>query len=135
MTTAPAIAGASGWSYLTLNAGSSSLKFALFGGGAAPVRVLSGAIERIGLPEATFTLIKIESRQTERAGISAPNHVSCLDYLFKRLAETTGAAGFRAVGHRVVHGGPRYAEPQVVTPDMIDELRRLCPFVPEHLPA
>lgn len=135
MTTAPAIAGVSGWSVLTLNAGSSSLKFGLFGGGAAPVRVLSGAIERIGLPEATFTLRKTESQQTERARISAPNHVSCLDYLFKRLAETTGAAGFRAVGHRVVHGGPRYAEPQGVTPNMIDELRRLSPFAPEHLPA
>lgn len=135
MTTSPAIGGPSGWSFLTLNAGSSSLKFALFGGGADPVRILSGAIERIGLPEATFTLNKIASQQTERAGISAPNHVSCLDYLFKRLAETTGAAGFCAFGHRVVHGGPRYAKPQVVTPDMMDELRRLSPFAPEHLPA
>ena len=134
-TAAPAIVGSSRGNVLTLNAGSSSLKFALFDGGATPVRVLSGGIDRIGLPEATFTLRKVESQQTEYAGISAPNHVSCLDYLLKRLAEATGAACFRAVGHRVVHGGPRYAEPQVVTPDMMDELRRLCPFAPEHLPA
>ena len=120
---------------LALNAGSSSLKFALFGGGTVPVRILSGAVDRIGLPEATFSLRTIESQQTEHAGVSAPNHASCLDYLLKRLAETTGTAGFRALGHRVVHGGERYTRPQVVTPDTMEELRRITPFAPEHLPA
>ena len=120
---------------LALNAGSSSLKFALFGGGTVPVRILSGAVDRIGLPEATFSLRKIESQQTEHARVSAPNHASCLDYLLKRLAETTGAAGFRALGHRVVHGGGRYTQPQLVTPDTMEELRRITCFAPEHLPA
>jgi len=120
---------------LALNAGSSSLKFALFGGGTVPVRILSGAVDRIGLPEATFSLRKIESQQTEHARVSAPNHASCLDYLLKRLAETTGAAGFRALGHRVVHGGGRYTQPQLVTPDPMEELRRITCFAPEHLPA
>ena len=135
MTTTSASVTSSSGNFLILNAGSSSLKFAIFRGEAAPVCVLSGGIDRIGLPEATFTLRKTGSQQTERAGISAPNHVSCLDYLLKRLAESTGAGGFRAIGHRVVHGGPRYAEPQVVDVEMIDELRRICPFAPEHLPA
>ena len=120
---------------LALNAGSSSLKFALIGGGTVPVRILSGAVDRIGLPEATFSLRKIESQQTEHARVSAPNHASCLDYLLKRLAETTGAAGFRALGHRVVHGGGRYTQPQLVTPDPMEELRRITCFAPEHLPA
>ncbi len=120
---------------LALNAGSSSLKFALFDGGTAPVRILSGAIDRIGLPKATFTLRKVEGQQTERAEVSAPNHVSCLDYLLARLAETTGAVGFRAIGYRVVHGGERYTQPQLVTPETMDELRRITSFAPEHLPA
>ncbi len=120
---------------LALNAGSSSLKFALFDGGTAPVRILSGTIDRIGLPKATFTLRKLEGQQTERAEVSAPNHVSCLDYLLARLAETTGAVGFRAIGHRVVHGGQRYTKPQLVTPDTMDELQRITSFAPEHLPA
>lgn len=46
-----------------------------------------------------------------------------------------GLTGFRAVGHRVVHGGPHYAQPQLVTQDMLDDLRRFSPFAPEHLPA
>jgi hypothetical protein len=78
-----------------------------------PVRILSGAVDRIGLPEATFSLRRIESQQTEHAGVSAPNHASCLD-LLKRLAETIGTVGFQALGHRVVHGGERYTQPQLV---------------------
>lgn len=120
---------------LALNAGSSSLKFALFDGDTDPIRILSGAIDRIGLPKATFTLRKVESQLTERAEVSAPNHVSCLEYLLTRLAETTGTVGFRALGHRVVHGGERYTQPQLVTPDTMDELRRITSFAPEHLPA
>ena len=135
MTTTSAIAASSSGKFLILNAGSSSLKFALFEGEAAPVCVLSGGIDRIGFPESTFTLKKTGSQQTERAEISAPTHVSCVDYLLKSLAESTRAGGVCAIGHRVVHGGPRYAEPQVVDPEMIAELRRICPFAPEHLPA
>ena len=135
MITASAIVGPSSWSFLTLNAGSSSLKFALFGGGTAPVRILSGAVDRIGLPEATFTLRTIESQHTEHAGVSAPNHVSGLDYLLKRLSETAAAASFAAVGHRVVHGGPRYRDPQRVDRPMLVELRRISSFDPEHLPS
>lgn len=82
-------------------------KFALFDGHSPPVQMLSGAIDRIGSPKATFTLKQISGQQTERAEIPAPDHVSGLDYLLKRLSETAAAAGFAAVGHRVVHGGPR----------------------------
>ena len=39
-----------------------------------------------------------------------------------------------AVGHRVVHGGPKYSEPQRITAEMVEELHRLSPFDPEHLP-
>ncbi len=135
MTEAATIASASDWNFLTLNAGSSSLKFALFGGGPTPERVLSGAFGRIGMPGVTFKLEQLASPDTEQAEICSPNHASCLDYLLKRLAEIPGAEGFCAVGHRVVHGGARYGDPQVITPTMMDELRRLCPFAPEHLPA
>ncbi|MEO7299209.1 MAG: acetate/propionate family kinase [Verrucomicrobiota bacterium] len=120
---------------LVLNAGSSSLKFALFDGGSPLVRILSGVIDRIGSPKATFTLKGKEGQQTERIGISAPNHVGGLNYLLKRLVETTGAAGFGAVGHRVVHGGPHYRDPQKVDRAMLADLRRIRSFDPEHLPA
>jgi acetate kinase len=50
------------------------------------------------------------------------------------VQERTGRAGLTAVGHRVVHGGPKYFEPQRITAEMLDELRRLSPFDPGHLP-
>lgn len=61
--------------------------------------------------------------KTERAEVSTPSHVSCMDYLLARLAETTGAVYSRALGHRVVHGGERHTKPQLVTFDTMDELR------------
>ena len=45
------------------------------------------------------------------------------------------AGKVNAIGHRVVHGGPRFREPQLISPDMLAELRRFGPFDPEHLPA
>ena len=120
---------------MTLNAGSSSLKFSLFDGNSPPNRIVSGAIERIGSPNATFTLKQFADEQAERAAIPAPDHVSGLDYLLKRLSEMAAAPGFAAVGHRVVHGGPRYREPQRVDGAMLVELRRISSFDPQHLPS
>lgn len=66
--------------------------------------------------------------------------------LSKTFARTAGAAlmawmeehekdgGLIAAGHRVVHGGPNYHEPQRVTPELLEELRRLTPLDPQHLP-
>ncbi len=135
MITASAFAEPTKRIFLILNAGSSSLKFTLFRGEAEPVPILSGAIERIGLPEATFTLKRGVGHETERVRVSAPDHVTGLGYLLKHLKETMGEAGFHSIGHRVVHGGTRYLEPQVVTQEMIEELRQLCLFAPAHLPA
>ena len=120
---------------VALNAGSSSLRFALFDVISEPVRILSGAIDRIGSAKATFTLERAAGQQAERGGIAAPDHVSGLDYLLKRLSETAGPAGFAAVGHRLVHGGPRYRDPERVDGAMLVELRRISSFDPEHLPS
>ena len=50
------------------------------------------------------------------------------------IEERSGRDALTAVGHRVVHGGPKYSEPQRITAEMVEELRRLSPFDPEHLP-
>ena len=51
------------------------------------------------------------------------------------IVERSGRDAFTAVGHRMVHGGPKYTKPQRITAEMIEELHRLSPFDPEHLPA
>ena len=120
---------------LALNAGSSSLKFALFEGNSPPLQVLAGDIDRIGSPQSTFKWKHMSRQQAADVQIQAPDHVSGLNYLLERLSETTAATGFAAVGHRVVHGGPHYRDPQRVDHAMLVELRRITSFVPEHLPS
>jgi acetate kinase len=120
---------------LVLNAGSSSLKFAVFNNRRALTRPFTGAIDRIGSSKASFTLSKTDTQQTEGVEIQATNHIAALEYLLERISKTTEAAGFNAVGHRVVHGGPRYCNPERVDSAMLSELRRISAFDPEHLPA
>ena len=89
---------------LTINVGSSGIKCAIFRPGDPPVRVLTETRERDGA-------------------------VVLVDWLERQAAfETVGA-----VGHRVVHG-MRHVEPEIVTDQLLDELRAMSPIVPEHLP-
>jgi acetate kinase len=54
--------------------------------------------------------------------------------LFERIASDIRSCPLDAIGHRLVHGGPDYSEPQIVTRELLDALRRLVPFAPNHLP-
>jgi len=120
---------------LTVNAGSSSLKFALFRWAAPLSRVFTGRFERIGLPEGSVTVRDVAANKEETRGICAANHVACVPTLLDLLKAKTSLAAVRAIGHRVVHGGPQYHAPQRVDGAMLKELRRISPFDPEHLPA
>ncbi len=120
---------------LTINAGSSSVKWALFRAGASPVQAAAGRIERIGLPDGLVTVTDVATGRQERRIAQVPNHAASVPLLIDQLAQTGQGLSIQAIGHRVVHGGSRYADPQVVTPAMMEELRRLSPYDPEHLPA
>jgi acetate kinase len=58
-----------------------------------------------------------------------------LGLVLSEIQERSDVGALTAVAHRIVHGGPRYFEPQEITPELLDELRRLSPFDPEHLPS
>jgi acetate kinase len=116
---------------LTINGGSSSIKFALFEAGESLRRVLEGKIERIGLSDATFAVKGSENFSRQ---LAAPNHTAAVNALMDWLEKQIGCGALTAVGHRVVHGGPMYSEPQRITREMVDYLRALSPFDPEHLP-
>ena len=120
---------------LTVNAGSSSVKWAVFRVDDSPVRTASGHIERIGLADGVVTVTDPRTGRQERRVAQVRSHADAAGWLIKRLTETGEGAGIQAIGHRVVHGGHRYVDPHVVSPEVIEELRRLSPFDPEHLPA
>jgi len=117
-----------------MNGGSSSIKFALYTPGEPPRRLLSGLIERIGLGDAGL-IVKDDKGQPQRHPFAAAEHAQAGAALINWLTQRGGFDEMAAVGHRVVHGGPRYSEPQRVTTDLLDELRRLVSLDPAHLPG
>jgi acetate kinase len=119
---------------LTINGGSSSIKFALFEAGDSPQRILEGAIERIGLPDATLRVKGLNQADNFSRLVTAPDHPAAVNLLMDWLEKSMGHGSLGAVGHRVVHGGPKYSQPQRITAEMVEELHHLSPFDPEHLP-
>jgi acetate kinase len=119
---------------LTINGGSSSIKFALFEAGDTLQRTLEGGIERIGLPEARLRVTGVDPADNFTRLASAADHRAAVNVLMDWIEQRLGGNALTAVGHRVVHGGPRYCEPQRITAEIVEELRRLSPFDPEHLP-
>jgi acetate kinase len=119
---------------LTINGGSSSIKFALFEAGDSLRRILEGGIERIGLPEATLRVKGLGQADNFSRLVTAPDHTAAVGALMDWIEERSGREALTAVGHRVVHGGPKYSAPQLITREMVEELRQLSPFDPEHLP-
>jgi acetate kinase len=119
---------------LTINGGSSSIKFALFEAGDSLQRILEGKIERIGLPQATFVVKGPDKAENFSRSVTAANHTEAVGLLMDWIEGRIQRGELTAVGHRVVHGGPKYSQPQRITPTMVKELHQLQPFDPEHLP-
>lgn len=119
---------------LTINGGSSSIKFALFEVGDSLRRILEGAIERIGLPEANLRVKSLNHADSFSQLVKASDHTMAVNVLMDWIEQRSGRDALTAVGHRVVHGGPKYSKPQRITAEMVEELHRLSPFDPEHLP-
>jgi acetate kinase len=119
---------------LTVNGGSSSIKFALFQAGTPPQRILDGRFERIGLPDGLFAVKGSDPSDTFTRSVTVRDHTAAVGILMDWVAERFRKGGLAAVGHRVVHGGPKYSEPRRITPELTAELLQLSPFDPEHLP-
>ena len=96
---------------LTINAGSSSVRFAIFSSGARPARLLGGKLERLGSEAAAVTADRLVQRLKAQSAIAAPD----------------------AIGHRVVHG-MLHSQPERVSPALLTELRSIASLDPEHLP-
>ena len=117
-------------SLLTINAGSSSLKVALYDDEAAS-RTAAIAVEQIGGPE---TLVRIaDSNRSTTRNVELHDHAAAVDEVFNRLPELF-ASTIRAIGHRLVHGGPDHHDPEPITPTLLDALRKLEQIDRTHTP-
>jgi len=128
---------------LSLNGGSSTIKFALYHVGPTLQRSLGGMIDRIGKGYARLTFERLPGRQPGSIDVPATDHGSAVASLIDWLASPDGMsepdaeAGIgtiSAIGHRVVHG-MNHLEPQTITGALLEELRRIQPYDPDHLPG
>jgi acetate kinase len=118
---------------LTINGGSSSIKFALYQVGEPLKRRLDGKVDRIGLSGTNLTFSGPTGNKQNSHRIDASDHRSAANGLIDWLVEQDGFASVGALGHRVVHG-MKHIQPEIVTQDLLDELHRLRPYDPDHLP-
>ncbi len=120
-------------SILTINGGSSSIKFAIYQRGEPLERGLNGKIDRIGLNGTNLTFNDSAGKQPDSQRIAATDHKSAASFLIDWLEGQKSFKSVGAVGHRVVHG-MQHTAPELVTQELLDELHRLSPIDPDHLP-
>lgn len=128
-------------SVLTINCGSSSLKFALYdisrtGGRGSQERLrYTGSVERIGEPNSAFHVVDGKQATVTDEQVTLRDQSAALRYALDWLEQHLNSRRLDAIGHRIVHGGERYSQPQRITADLLAELRRLAPLAPLHLPV
>ena len=119
---------------LTINGGSSSIKFALYRVGEPLKRGLHGKIDRIGSSGANLTYSLPNEDKVNNREVAVGDLKSAAKFLIGWLEGQTDFDSVNAVGHRVVHG-MQHTAPELVTAELLEELHRITPFDPEHLPG
>jgi acetate kinase len=117
---------------LTINGGSSSIRFAIFDATAPPRRLLQGKVDRVGGDE---PVLSIDNGDQDPTLIKpkTPKPGGAVDFLLDWLESHPLFKTIDGVGHRVVHG-MLHATPELVNAQLLQELKRIVPFDPEHLP-
>jgi acetate kinase len=118
---------------LTINAGSSSIKFALFYHQPMLTRTLYGEVSRIGLAGAFLKFNNLSNGQQAQIKLENTDYHSASNFLMDWLAANVNFSLVKAIGHRVVHG-MQHTKPTLITPVLLEELKMLIPYDPDHLP-
>ena len=118
---------------LTINGGSSSIRFAFFEAGQPIKRLLQGKMERIGSDDASLAVDHGSGRAPTVIKVGAKGRATAIGFLLDWLESQALFETVEGVGHRVVHG-MLHAEPERVTAKLLAELKGIVPFDPEHLP-
>jgi acetate kinase len=120
-------------SVLTINGGSSSIKFALYQTGEPLDLIQNGNVDRIGLPGTNLTFRNSKGNQKGNLILKSSDTRSASNFLIDWLEEQNGFSSVRAIGHRVVHG-MHHTQPELITNELLDELHSITPYDPDHLP-
>jgi acetate kinase len=118
---------------LTINGGSSSVKFALYGEGGPLKRTLYGQVDRIGLSGTNLTFNDPDGNRQNSLNLNASDHKSAVLFLIDWLEKQNAFPSVQGVGHRVVHG-MHHTAPELISQELLEELHGISPYDPEHLP-
>ena len=132
MTKAPHSPSEALQSVLTINGGSSTIRFAVYDVGRTLRRHLDGKIDRVGMSGTTLLVSDPARTPPVVHSVGTADHKSAVGFLLDWLEAQPVFASVKAVGHRVVQGRA-HTEPERVTPTLLAELRRLIPYDPDHL--
>ncbi len=117
---------------LSVNAGSSSLKFQMYEMPEEKV-LISGVFERIGI-DGSFYTIKYNGEKLKRE-VRLKTHVDAVEYLVEELIKNgviKQLDEIKAIGHRIVHGGAKYNKSVIITDEVIKDIEDLIPLAPLH---
>ncbi len=120
---------------MSINAGSSSLKFSLFEMNTKEC-IASGYFERVGL-DGSFYTIKYNGEKI-REEVAMPNHTVAVEVLLERLISIgiiSSLDEIDGIGHRLVHGGDKYKTSVMITDEVVEDLRKYSDLAPLHNPA
>ena len=119
-------------SILTINGGSSSIRFAVYEVGETLRRRLNGKIDRIGLSGTSLIVDNPAGEPQVPRRLAAADHRMAVGSLLDWLEAQPLFTSVKATGHRVVHG-MKHSQPERVTPKLLAELHRITPYAPDHL--
>ena len=120
---------------MSINAGSSSLKFSLFDM-KNQTCIASGYFERVTLPNSFYT-IKYNGEKI-REEVEMPNHTVAVEVLLDRLVSLhiiSSLDEIDGIGHRLVHGADKYDHSVIITDEVVEDLKKYIPLAPLHNPA
>src|SRR5579863_3261405 len=120
---------------LTMNRGSSTLKSTLYEIGAHDEVLLSLSVDYGAAARAHLKIADAGGATLLDSSVKGKDSNAALEAIFAWLDKHEYLHGLAAAGHRLVHGGARYHEPQRITPKFLSALEKLVPLDPDHLPA
>jgi acetate kinase len=118
-----------------INAGSSSIKFAVFNDDPGQSLIFRGQVEKIGVaPTLSVEGSDGETVLEKEWGANEINHRSATNVILQTSISLLGGEAVEGIGHRVVHGGTQFTAPTAITKDVVKALNALCPLAPLHQP-
>ena len=118
---------------LTINGGSSSIKFSLYKIEEPLKQMFNGEIENIGTKKAKLNFNNFISKRRNTIKIQSANHDEAADNLIDWLENQDGFDSIKAIGHRIVHG-MSHTDPEIISPELLKELKKISAYDPDHLP-